>query len=85
MKQQGLSQISFTQPIRQIVSMLLACALLAAGLWFIRAEVLQILHTNPWLNAFIIGVFTLGSGTLATRMVKATAGPLTSIAARTRG
>ena len=49
MKQQGLSQISFTQPIRQIVSMLLACALLAAGLWFIRAEVLQILQTNPWL------------------------------------
>ena len=32
MKQQGLSQISFTQPIRQIVSMLLACILLAAGL-----------------------------------------------------
>ena len=60
MKQQGLSQISFTQPIRQIVSMLLACALLVAGLWFIRAEVLQILQTNPWLNAFIIGVFTLG-------------------------
>ncbi len=60
MKQQGLSQISFTQPIRQIVSMLLACALLAAGLWLISAEVLAIIHTNPWLNAFIIGVFTLG-------------------------
>ncbi len=60
MKQQGLSQISFTQPIRQIVSMLLACALLVAGLWFIRVEVLQILQTNPWLNAFIIGVFSLG-------------------------
>ena len=60
MKQQGLSQISFTQPIRQIASMLLACALLAAGLWLISAEVLAIIHTNPWLNAFIIGVFTLG-------------------------
>lgn len=60
MKQQGLSQISFTQPIRQIVSMLLACALLAAGLWLISTEVLAIIHTNPWLNAFIIGVFTLG-------------------------
>ena len=60
MKQQGLSQISFTQPIRQIVSMLLACALLAAGLWLISAEVLAIIHTNPWLNGFIIGVFALG-------------------------
>ncbi len=60
MKQQGLSQISFTQPIRQIASMLLACALLAAGLWLISAEVLAIIHTNPWLNGFIIGVFALG-------------------------
>ncbi len=63
MKQQGLSQISFTQPIRQIVSMLVACGLLVVGLWFIRHEVLQILQTNPWLNAFIIGVFALGIAT----------------------
>ncbi|MEI6798019.1 MAG: biopolymer transporter ExbB [Pseudomonadota bacterium] len=63
MKQQGLSQISFTQPIRQIVSMLVACGLLVAGLWLIRQEVLQILQTNPWLNAFIIGVFSLGIAT----------------------
>jgi len=63
MKHQGLSPISFTQPIRQIVSMLVACGLLVAGLWLIQKEVLQILQTNPWLNAFIIGVFTLGIAT----------------------
>lgn len=40
--------------------MLLALALVGAGGWLIRDEVLEILHTNPWLNAFIIGVFTLG-------------------------
>lgn len=60
MTQQDSAPISFTQPIRQIVAMLLACGLVAAGAWFIRGEVLAILHTNPWLNAFIIGVFSLG-------------------------
>ncbi len=63
MKQQGLSQISFTQPIRQIVSMLVACGLLGAGLWLIKSQVLEILQTNPWLNAFIIGVFAFGIAT----------------------
>lgn len=60
MKQQDYAQISFTQPFRQIVSMLLACGLVGAGVWLIQKQVLQILQTNPWLNAFIIGVFTLG-------------------------
>ncbi len=60
MKQQDYPQISFTQPFRQIVSMLVACGLVGAGVWLIQRQVLQILQTNPWLNAFIIGVFTLG-------------------------
>ena len=60
MTQQDSAQISFTQPIRQIVTMLVACGLVGAGAWFIRVEVLSILHTNPYLNAFIIGVFSLG-------------------------
>jgi hypothetical protein len=34
--------------------------LLVAGLWLIKAEVLAIIQTNPWLNGFIISVFTLG-------------------------
>ena len=60
MTQQDSAPISFTQPIRQIVTMLVACGLVAGGVWLIRTEVLRILQTNPWLNAFIIGVFALG-------------------------
>jgi hypothetical protein len=60
MKHQDSAPISFTQPVRQIVSMLLACGLVAAGIWLIQVQVLGILRTNPWLNAFIIGVFALG-------------------------
>ena len=60
MSQQESAPISFTQPIRQILSMLVACGLVAAGTWLIQGEVLRILHTNPWLNAFIIAVFALG-------------------------
>jgi hypothetical protein len=52
--------ISFSQPIRQIVTMLLVCVLVGFGTWLIRVEVQQILHTNPWLNSFIAGVFALG-------------------------
>jgi hypothetical protein len=53
-------QISFSQPIRQIVTMLLVCGLVGFGTWLIRVEVIQILGTNPWLNGFIAGVFGLG-------------------------
>ncbi len=52
--------ISFSQPIRQIVTMLCVCVLVGFGIWFIHLEVEQILRTNPWLNAFIAGVFGLG-------------------------
>ena len=51
---------SFSQPIRQIVTMLLACLLVALGAWLIRGEIDQIMRTNPWLNLFIAGVFALG-------------------------
>ncbi len=50
----------FSQPIRQIVTMLLACALVAAGAWLIHKTVLGIIDTNPLLNGFIAGVFILG-------------------------
>jgi hypothetical protein len=60
MTHQETVPISFTQPFRQVVTMLIACGLVTGGAWFIRAEVLHILETNPYLNAFIIGVFSLG-------------------------
>ena len=52
--------ISFTQPIRQITSMLLACGLIGFGLWMLRAEIAGIINANPFLDAFIIGVLLLG-------------------------
>ena len=60
MKKLDYAQISFTQPFRQIVSMLVACGLVSVGVGLIQKEVLGILQTNFWLNAFIIGVFALG-------------------------
>lgn len=60
MMHQETQPISFTQPFRQVITMLIACGLVTGGVWFIKTEVLQILQTNPYLNAFIIGVFTLG-------------------------
>ena len=50
----------FSQPIRQIVTMLVAVALVGAGAWLISATVAEIMATNPLLNGFIVGVFFLG-------------------------
>lgn len=50
----------FSQPIRQIVTMLVAVALVAVGAWIIHDTVLGIVRTNPLLNGFIAMVFTLG-------------------------
>ena len=50
----------FSQPIRQIVTMLVAVALVAAGAWLIHDTVLGIIKTNPLLNGFIALVFFLG-------------------------
>lgn len=50
----------FSQPIRQITTMLLAVGLVAAGAWLIHETVLGIIATNPMLNGFIAFVFFLG-------------------------
>ncbi len=60
MKKTDSAPTRFSQPIRQIVTMLLACGLVGAGVWLIWDEVLQIMLTNPWLNGFIAAVFALG-------------------------
>ena len=51
---------TFSQPIRQIVFMLVATALVATGAWVIKDTVLGIYHTNPLLNGAIVGTFLLG-------------------------
>ena len=50
----------FSQPIRQIVMMLIATVLVGFGAWVIHAEVADIMRTNPLLNGFIGMVFLLG-------------------------
>ena len=59
-KTRGEPSPTFSQPIRQITAMLVACVLVGAGAWFIHDEVLGILRVNPLFNGFIIGVFLLG-------------------------
>lgn len=53
----------FSQPIRQIVTMLFACVLVASGAWLIHETVYGIIATNPLLNGFITAVFLLGVAT----------------------
>ena len=57
------STFSFSQPIRQIVTMLIVSGLVGFGIWLIQIEVVQIMRTNPSLNLFIAGVFALGVAT----------------------
>ncbi len=59
----GEAVISFSQPIRQIVTMLFVTALVAAGAWLIHGQVMDIIRTNPLLNGLIAGVFLFGVAT----------------------
>lgn len=50
----------FTQPVRQIVLMLVVTGLVAAGAWVIFPAVELVFLSNPWLNGFIALVFLIG-------------------------
>lgn len=50
----------FSQPVRQIVMMLVVCGLVAAGGYVAYGPILSIFIANPWLNGLILGVFVLG-------------------------
>lgn len=51
----------FSQPIRQIVTMLIVVVLVALGGWLIHGTVIGIVNANPWLNGTIGLVFVLGA------------------------
>lgn len=51
---------TFSQPIQQIVTMLLISGLVAGGGWLIHDEVAEVFRSNLWLNGFIAVVFLLG-------------------------
>ncbi len=50
----------FSQPVRQITSMLIALGLVGAGLYLGFAEMRLIFLSNPYLNGLILVVFVLG-------------------------
>jgi hypothetical protein len=54
---------TFTQPIRQIVTMMLVTALIVIGAWLIHDQVTEIVRTNPLLNGLIAFVFLFGIAT----------------------
>lgn len=54
---------TFSQPIQQIVTMLVVAGLVAAGAWLIHAQVAEVFSANLWLNGFIGVVFVLGVAT----------------------
>ena len=59
-KQRSEASPTFSQPIRQIVMMLLVTVLVGSGAWLIHNQVTGIFQANPLLNGFIGGVFLLG-------------------------
>ena len=50
----------FSQPVRQIVMMLIVTALVAVGGYLVYARVWPVILDNPWLNGLILAVFLLG-------------------------
>ncbi len=50
----------FSQPVRQILSMLMVLGLSGSGVFVALPQVLGVFHANPALNGFIIFVFVIG-------------------------
>ena len=51
---------SFTQPVRQILTMLLVLVLVGIGAWLALPSVAPVFLANPYLNGFIGFVFVIG-------------------------
>lgn len=50
----------FSQPVRQILSMLLVLVLVAAGAWLIHGQIEAVFRSNVYLNGAIAFVFLIG-------------------------
>jgi hypothetical protein len=59
-KPNALAGPAFTQPIRQIVTMLVIIGAVASGVWLGRDILWQLVAANLWLNGAIALVFALG-------------------------
>ena len=47
----------FSQPVRQIILMLIVLGLASFGVFVALPKVLPVFQANPWLNGFIFIVF----------------------------
>lgn len=56
------NQVEFSQPVRQIVSMLTVLALVGVGAALLGSQIKVVLLANPYLNGFILAVFLFGVG-----------------------
>ena len=54
------TELHFSQPVRQIVLMLLVLGLVASGGTLAAPRVLPVFEANPYLNGFILFVFFIG-------------------------
>lgn len=52
--------IEFSQPFRQIISMVVVLILVAIGVYFLYGPIETVFNANPYLNGFIIAVFVFG-------------------------
>ncbi len=59
-KREAKAQPQFSQPIRQIIFMLVVLGLVGAGFYLGLSQLMAIYNSNPYLNAVILTVFTLG-------------------------
>lgn len=50
----------FSQPVRQVLLMLIVLTLVGLGGWFAYGRILPVFAANPWLNGTILVVFALG-------------------------
>ena len=51
---------AFTQPVRQILLMLIVVALVGAGGYLTYSRISAVFFANVWLNGVILGVFVIG-------------------------
>lgn len=56
----GERGVQFTQPVRQILLMMIILALISFGGYLIYPSVSSVFLANPFLNGIILGVFVLG-------------------------
>lgn len=59
-KREPKAQPQFSQPIRQLLFMLIVIGLVGSGFYLGLEEITAIFMSNPYLNGVILGVFVLG-------------------------